>query len=190
MGESENGRDEARFDSVKIVPATIDHLAEITEIYNEAVLSTTATLETEPIKPEARENWFLSHGKNHPIFLALHNQRVTGWASLSPWSPKNGYNRTAELSIYVRKVDRGGGVGTLLIRSILREGERGEVRTVLARIAGENQISVRLHEREGFFTVGIMKEVGEKFGQLVDVQLMQRIFPPPQLRRNNRKDGA
>ena len=46
-------------------------------------------------------------------------------------------------------------------------------RTVIARIAGDNPVSVRLHERCGFETVGVEREVGHKFGRWLDVVLMQ-----------------
>ena len=64
----------------------------------------------------------------------------------------------------------------MLLRSVMLAGERAGLRAVIARIAGGNDTSVRLHEREGFFTVGTMEEVGFKFGRPIDVVVMQRTF--------------
>jgi L-amino acid N-acyltransferase len=47
---------------------------------------------------------------------------------------------------------------------------------VIARIAGDNQVSMNLFKTEGFQPIGVMKEVGRKFGKLLDVHLMQKIY--------------
>jgi len=59
----------------------------------------------------------------------------------------------------------------------MQEGEKAGLHTVLARITTGNTISIHLHEAVGFEHVGIMREVGEKFGRILDVLLMQRIYP-------------
>ena len=39
-----------------------------------------------------------------------------------------------------------------------------------------NASSIHLHEKFGYQHTGIMKEVGKKFGQFLDVHIMQVIF--------------
>jgi len=46
-------------------------------------------------------------------------------------------------------------------------------KVLLARVVDQNPGSVRYHERVGFTTVGIMHGVGEKFGRILDVRLME-----------------
>ena len=46
----------------------------------------------------------------------------------------------------------------------------------MTRIAAGNEVSVRLHEAAGFEHIGVMREVGRKFGQLLDIHLMQKIY--------------
>ena len=48
--------------------------------------------------------------------------------------------------------------------------------TIIARIAEGNDVSVHLAESFGFHYIGVMKEVGRKFGRLLDVHLMQKIY--------------
>lgn len=48
--------------------------------------------------------------------------------------------------------------------------------TIIARIAGDNPASVRLHESLGFEHVGREREVGQKFGRWLDVVVMQRML--------------
>lgn len=156
--------------------ATIDHLEGITEIYNEAVLTTTATFDLEPVGLDEQRIWFAEHGNKYPIFVALEDDNVLGWISLSKWSGRCAYADTAEISIYIRDGFRGKGIGRMLMEKVLAEGKETGIHTVIARIADESEASIRLHESAGFTHIGTMKEVGKKFGKLLDVHMMQKIF--------------
>ena len=113
------------------------------------------------------------------ILFSLQNWSViVGWAALSKWSDRRAYSDTAEVSLYVKEEFQGKGIGRKLLESIVQEGQKVGLHTVIARIAGGNEISVRLHESVGFQHIGIMKEVGRKFGKLLDVYLMQKIYNP------------
>ncbi|MDY7018599.1 MAG: N-acetyltransferase family protein [Chloroflexota bacterium] len=157
--------------------ANLDDLNTITEIYNEAVLTTVATFDTEPKNDAEQRAWFANHGSKHPIIVAEMDGVVVGWASLSKWSDRPAYSDTAEISLYVKEEFRGSSIGRRLLEAIIREGERVGLHTVIARIAEGNKESIHLHESVGFEHIGIMMEVGRKFGRLLDVYLMQKIYP-------------
>lgn len=157
--------------------ATLDDLPAITEIYNDAVLNTIATFDTQPKSLDEQKAWFNEHGMKYPLMVAEIDGAVTGWASLSRWSGRCAYANTAEISVYVSRTHRGKGIGKQLTREIVAEGQRVGLHTVIARIADGNEVSIRLHESAGFKHIGIMREVGEKFGKLIDVYMMQKIYP-------------
>jgi phosphinothricin acetyltransferase len=159
--------------------ATLVHLSAITEIYNEAILNTVATFDTEPRTIEEQKDWFVRHGSKYPILVAEVDGRAVGWASLSRWSDRCAYSDTAEDSLYVKEDCRGKGIGRKLLTSLIEEGKRAGLHTVIARITAGNEVSIRLHEDAGFQHVGIMKEVGRKFGRLLDVHLMQKLYHEP-----------
>ncbi len=163
-------------EQVVIRQALIPDLKAITDIYNEAILTTVATFDTEPKSLAEQEAWFREHGANNPILVAELRGQIVGWASLSKWSDRCAYSDTAEISLYVRESHQGKGIGRELLRNILDKGRHAGLHTVIARIAEGNEVSVHLHESLGFRHVGIMKEVGKKFGQLLDVHLMQLIY--------------
>jgi len=148
----------------------------ITTIYNEAVLTTTGTFDTKPKMLDEQQAWFEQHGGKYPLAVAEIEGTVIGWASLSRWSDRCAYTDTAEISLYVKQEHRGRGVGRRLMEAIVAEGRKGGVHSILARIAEGNEVSVMLHEAAGFHHVGVMKEVGWKFGRLLDVYLMQLVF--------------
>lgn len=151
-------------------------LGAITDIYNDAILRTTATFDTEPKSVEKQREWFDKHGPQFPVLVAEINRKVAGWGSLSQWSDRCAYSATAEASIYIREEERGRGTGKALMTALLAEGKKAGLHTVIARISEGNAASVHLCELNGFTSIGTMKEVGSKFGKLLDVHLMQKIF--------------
>ena len=148
----------------------------ITKIYNDAILKTVATFDTEPKTADEQRIWFAEHGPEHPIIVAELDAAVVGWASLSEWSGRCAYSETAEVSLYVKEGFRGKGAGKKLLEAILEKGREAGLHTIVARIADGNDISVHLHESAGFGHIGVMREVGRKFGRLIDVYLMQKIY--------------
>ena len=161
---------------VTIRPAKVEDLDVITEIYNDAIENTVATFDTEPKTLEEQRVWFTNHIPKYPILVAEQDGLVAGWASLSKWSEKDAYSETTEGSLYVKKGYRGQGIGKRLLEAIIQEGKKAGFHSVMARIAEGGEASIHLCESVGFRHVGTMKEVGRKFGKLLDVYLMQKIL--------------
>lgn len=159
-----------------IRPAKSDDINAITDIYNEAILTTVASFDIEPKTDAEQRIWFANHGPKNPILVAELDS-VVGWASLSEWSDRCAYSDTVEISIYVKEEFRSRGIGRKLLEAIIEEGEKVGLHTVIARITQGNNESIHLHESVGFEHIGVMKEVGRKFGKLLDVCLMQKIYP-------------
>ena len=157
----------------RAVPADAQAIA---EIYNEAILTTTATFDTEPKTVEDRADWLQAHDERHPVLVAVVGGTVIGWASLSRWSERPAYDGTAETSFYVHSTQRGRGIGWKLKEAIVDVARALEYHTLIARIAEGSGASIYLNERAGFVHVGTLKEVGRKFGRLLDVHIMQKIL--------------
>jgi L-amino acid N-acyltransferase len=156
--------------------ATIRDLEGITEIYNEAILNTTATFDIQPKNLQEQKKWFNDHQPKQPILVAEQNNVIVGWASLSKWSDRCAYSATAEASLFVRREYREQGIGRKLLETLLQEGKNIGLHTVIVRIAEDNKVSLHLFQSEDFQRIGVMKEVGRKFGKLLDVNLMQKIY--------------
>jgi phosphinothricin acetyltransferase len=161
---------------ITIRPAQPADVPFITEIYNEAIVNTTATFDTELKTETDRMIWLEAHDEMHPVLVAELNGRVIGWASLSRWSERAAYDTTAEVSLYVHKDFRNQGIGKKLLEVLTLEGEKAGLHTLLARITEGNDKSVYLHEVFGFENVGTLKEVGKKFGKFLDVRILQKVY--------------
>ena len=161
---------------LKIRPAELKDLPAITDIYNEAILHTTASFDTQTKTVDDQKPWFDKHGDKYPIVVAVESEKVIGWASMSQWSDRCAYAATAEASLYIKEGYRGEGVGRQLSIAILQAAREAGLHTAIVRIAGDNAVSIKLAKSLGFKHIGVMREVGNKFGKLLDVYLMQIIF--------------
>jgi len=156
--------------------ASIKDLDGITNIYNEAISKTVATFDTEEKSIDDQKIWFQEHGPKNPIIVAEENGNILGWAALSKYSTRCAYSNTAEISLYIKDKYQGRGIGKKLMEKIIQEGKKAGLHVILARITEGNEKSVYLHKSVGFEHVGVLKEVGMKFGKQLDVYLMQKIY--------------
>ncbi len=156
--------------------ATKEDISSITEIYNDAVLNTTATFDIEPKTYSEQESWFEQHAGKFTVIVAVDNDAVVGWASLSPWSDRCAYSNTADVAVYIKDEFRGKGIGKKLVKELLKRGPDNGLHSAIAKICAENEVSLNLFKKLGFKNIGTMKEVGYKFGRRLDVHLMQIMF--------------
>lgn len=160
-----------------IRPATHADLPAILEIYNDAVLHTTASYDDQPRTLEHRVAWFEDHQKGHyPVFVAVKEAGpVVGWSSLSRFHDRFGYRFTTENSVYVAADQRGKGIGKLLLAPLIESARAQGLHAIIAVIDAQNEASLRLHSRFGFEKVGHFKQTGFKFGRWLDVVYMELI---------------
>ena len=156
--------------------AELSDASAIAEIYNEAILTTTATFDTEVKSVEERSEWLASHDSRHPVIVAVVEEKVVGWACITPWSNRRAYDSTAETSFYVHSSQRGKGIGRKLKEALIEEARRLGYHTLIARVAEGSSESLHLAESTGFLHVGTLKEVGRKFGKLLDVHMLQKML--------------
>ena len=159
-------------DRCVIRDASEEDLPVIVKIYNHYVETSTATFDEEPQSLEQRREWFRRHGDRYPVLAAELNGVVVGWAAISPFSDRPAYRLTVEDSVYVHSELTGRGVGSQLLQELIARARRLDYHRIVARIAEENEGSVRLHRRFGFKEVGTMEEVGYKFGHWLNVTIM------------------
>ncbi|HYE02120.1 MAG TPA: RdgB/HAM1 family non-canonical purine NTP pyrophosphatase [Phycisphaerales bacterium] len=167
-------------DRATVRAATPADLDGIFAIYDREVLHGTSTFETEPKTPAQRTAWLTEHDPGrYPVLVAETQGRVAGWARLQPWSTRCAYARAAENSVYVHPDFRGRGTGRLLMGELIRGAPAAGVWVILARVVEGNPASLRLHEALGFETIGVMRRVGEKFGRVLDVRLLDLHLDKP-----------
>src|SRR4051794_35397348 len=156
--------------------ASLDDAEPIRAIYNLEVVESTVTFDLVPRSLEDQQSWLSARSGAHAVLVAEHAGEIVGFASLSPWRDRPAYNTTVEDSVYVRRDQRGAGVGRLLLGELLTVATRHGFHAVLGRIVGGHEASIALHAALGFEQVGVEREVGRKFGRWLDVVLMERLL--------------
>ena len=156
----------------------------VRSIYNLEVLESTVTFDLVARSRAEQVAWIEEHSGPYPAVVAeLGAERgsdrgsdVVGFASLSPYRPRPAYATTVEDSVYVRRDQRGAGVGSVLLGSLVALAQDHGFHSVIARIVGDHEASIALHAKHGFDVIGREREVGRKFGRWLDVVLMQRML--------------
>ena len=161
-----------------IRPATRADCPGILAIYNDAVLTTTATYDYELRTLEHRQAWFDDHERGgYAMFVAEDGAgRIVGWSALNRYHDRMGYRFTSENSVYVAADSRGQGLGKLLLAPLIDAARAKGLRAIIAAIDATNEASIRLHARYGFVQVGLFKQVGYKFDRWLDVVYMERLL--------------
>lgn len=158
--------------------ARLSDLEQLKNIYNDAVLHTVATFDTEVKDDENRLKWFREHEvEPYVIFVEERDGQVCGYASLSQYRDRKAFDRTVEISIYIDKAFRGQGIGKALMAHTLEFAKNhADITTVVSLVTGENAASIHLHELFGFEYCGQLKRVGYKHGKWLDLNSYEIIY--------------
>jgi L-amino acid N-acyltransferase YncA len=92
---------------------------------------------------------------------------------LSRWNPKEAYDGTVELSVYVDRDSRGEGIGKAIMEDLILRAKKGKLHTIISLITEGNEVSMKLHTQLGFEQTGNIREAGYKFDQFLDVTIWQ-----------------
>jgi len=164
---------------VVVRDAVVGDMPALRDLYNALISSSTvAWTEAEQTLAE-REAWFAhQQQRGHPVVVADRGGAVVGFAAYGDFRGAGkwpGYRHTVEHTIHVDRSAWGGGVGRALLEALLERARAAGVHVIVAAIDGDNDDSIRFHERLGFTVVARMPEVGRKFDRWLDLVLMQRI---------------
>ncbi len=153
---------------IREVKATQDAAA-LAAIYNEYVLGTTISFETEAITPEQMEARIAGFASEYPYLVYEEEGVVLGHCYAHRWKERAAYAHTWESTIYLSPQACGKGVGKLLMNELISRCRTAGCGVLIACITQGNERSCRFHEQLGFKQVSHFFAVGKKFGRLLDV---------------------
>lgn len=147
-----------------------EHWPTVQSIYESGMATGQATFQTEA--PSWQE-WDSSH-LQHSRLIALDENKIIGWAALTPVSGRCVYAGVAEVSVYVAQDHRGRKVGEKLLRELINSSERQGIWTLQAGIFPENSASIKIHENCGFRILGRRERIGQMNNIWRDTILMEK----------------
>jgi phosphinothricin acetyltransferase len=157
--------------------ATINDLPGILEIYNHAIINTTAVYSEQPHTLDMRLAWYNERvNSGFPVFVAEIDGAIAGFSTFGHFRAWPCYRYTVEHSVYVHIDHRGKGLSKLLMQPLIDRAREMKLHAMIAGIDAENEVSYKLHQSFGFIEVAHFKEVGFKFGRWLDLKFMELIL--------------
>ncbi|HMN43853.1 MAG TPA: N-acetyltransferase family protein [Povalibacter sp.] len=167
---------------MKIVTCTLDaHGAAILDIFNDAILNTTALYDYKPRTAQSMTEWFeVKRAGDFPVIGAVNDDGVLlGFASYGKFRPHAAYKYSVEHSIYIHHKHRGKGLAPLLMQQLIDAARQQNYHLMVGGIDATNTTSIRLHEKLGFTHAGTISQAGFKFGRWLDLAFYQLILETP-----------
>ena len=151
----------------EMLPADSDR---VLEIYRMGLETRNATFETTVPSWNEWDSKHLSHSR----FVSVENEKVTGWAALTPFSARKVYRGVAEVSIYIASSFRGKGTGSVLMEKIITSSELNGIWTLVSSVFPENEATLKLHAKFGFRIIGKRERIAKLDGIWRDTILLER----------------
>ncbi len=167
---------------MQFVECTFDaHASQILEIFNDAIINSTALYDYQPRSPESMIGWFKTKQTNQfPVIGATdENGTLLGFASYGTFRAWPAYKYSVEHSVYVHQHHRGCGIGKSLLQELISAAKAQQYHLLIGGIDTNNLASIALHEHLGFTHAGTIKQAGFKFGQWLDLGFYQLILETP-----------
>ncbi len=166
----------------QLVECTPDaHAAAVRDIFNDAIVNTTALYDYRPRSNEVVLQWFGAKARGaYPVLGAVNAAgALCAFASYGPFRPWPAYKYSIEHSVYVHPDARRQGAARLLMEALLRRATEAGYRAMIGGIDADNRASIALHEQLGFTHSGTIAQAGYKFGRWLDLAFYQRLLPGP-----------
>ena len=162
---------EIRFEEMKD-----EFLPEVMRIYNYYIMNSTATFHSKELNLEDMRAIVYTGAERFKSFVIKDGERICGYSILSPFKKREAYDATAEVTVYLDDACTGKGVGSKAIKHLEDVAKDNDFHVLLAIICGENDSSIKLFHKLGYEKCAHYKEVGKKFGRLLDVVSYQKII--------------
>lgn len=145
----------------------------LSAIYSGYVRETWVSFEVEPPTPTEMQSRIQAIlDRNLPYLVAEDaSGTVIGYAYASPYRPRTAYQFSVENSIYLAPEAQGKGIAKALLDAVVLRCQALDIKTMIAIVGLDPDIptdhnqSVRFHRKYGFQFVGVLDNIGQKFGR-------------------------
>lgn len=163
-------------ENVNIEELQEEHLRAVLDIYTYYILNSTATFHDHALTMDEMREIVFFDTDQYKSFIIKEKDAICGYAILTQYKKREAYNGTAEVTVYLKHDCVGKGIGSLAVRFVEQLAKEKGFHALLAIICGENDKSIALFEKNGYFKCAHYKEVGMKFGRRLDVVSYEKII--------------
>jgi len=151
-------------------------LNKLLDIYNFYLRNTTATFDYDEIDmDEFRSRISFQHG-SCKTYLIKAQGKLAGFCFLTQFKNKPAFDRTAEIGIYLSPAFTRKGIGKAAVEFLENYARGTGIKVIISNISGENEASIKLFAEMNYIKCGHFREIGEKFGRILDVVYYQKIL--------------
>ena len=162
--------------NIKLVDLQERDFHVVKEIYDYYILNSTATFHTDLISIEELKSVILTGHPKYRSFQIDYEGDTCGYCYISQYKKRQAYDRTAEVTIYLKPEYSGKGIGRETLNRLEKIAKRNGICVLIGLISGDNQASIRLFEKCGYEKCAHFKKVGQKFDKILDVVAYQKII--------------
>jgi L-amino acid N-acyltransferase len=160
-----------------IRPAIAADATAIAGLWNPLIRDTPVTFNTVEKSPAEVAGMIAARAAaGHAFLVAEGPDGLLGFASYSQFRAGPGYARTMEHTVILAPQARGRGIGRALMAALEDHARAGGVHSMFAGVSSGNPEGRAFHARIGYAEVATLRAVGWKFGQWLDLHLMQKML--------------
>lgn len=173
--EEDKDKQEVRvMKEIKFIKTEKKDLQQCKDIYRYYIENSTATFHIGDISDEDMYDILFCNLEGYESYVICEEEEIIGYVLLAPFKKREAYRRTAEVTIYLKEETAQKGIGTKALKFIESVAIKNNFKSLLSVVCGENIASIKLFEKNGYYKCGLMKNVGEKFGRVLDIVTLQK----------------
>jgi L-amino acid N-acyltransferase YncA len=157
-------------------PVRLNDAPSICDIYNHYIQHSPATFEEVPLTPDDMRQRILETTKTYPWLVCEEDGALLGYCYGRKWRERAAYRHSVEVTVYLDPSALGKGRGTALFDALLAELRARQFHCVIGGVALPNPASIALLEKFGLQQAAHFREVGNKFGEWIDVAYWQLLL--------------
>ncbi len=149
-------------------------LQEVKHIYDWYIKNSTATFHTEPIRIDQLKEFIYVNHALYLSYLIYADNTITGYCYLTNYKKRQAYDRTAEVTLYLKPEYCRQGIGKIALEHLEHQAKENGLKNLIAIVTGDNADSIALFEKSGYTLCAHFKNIGEKFNKVLDVLAFQK----------------
>ena len=162
--------------TIEFKPMNESYAKDALALYNAYILTSTATFSIAPLKQVEMDKLLFSGLERFPSYAIIAEGEFAGYVMLNRYKPREAYDQTAEVTVYLDEYFHGKGIGKKAMAFIEAFAMDHDFRALLGVICAENESSIELFKKLGYFQCAHFKEVGKKFHRLLDVVIYEKLI--------------
>ncbi|MDP4207928.1 MAG: N-acetyltransferase family protein [Bacteroidota bacterium] len=151
-----------------------EDLVLVKDVYDYYVLNSTATFHTEPVTLDELREFIPLKDERYQSFLIFYKHQYAGYCYFGHYKKRQAYNRTSEITLYLKPEFSQKRIGTQTLQFLEKVAIENNFKNLLGIISGDNEGSIALFRKCGYVQCAHFKNMGEKFGKLLDIVAYQK----------------